>query len=75
MSAPPLEAARHVGALPEPRLDAYEELNVTLGWRVSPDLQLSLSGFNLLDSRHLECPSPNGNYIQRAVLAQARWRF
>ena len=66
---------RHVGALPEPRLDAYEELNVTLGWRVSPDLQLSLSGFNLLDSQHLEYPSPSGNHIQRAVLAQARWRF
>ena len=66
---------RHVGALPEPRLDAYQELNVTLGWRVSPDLHLSLSGINLLDSRHLEYPSPNGNYIQRALLAQARWRF
>jgi iron complex outermembrane receptor protein len=66
---------RHVGALPEPRLDAYEELNVTLGWRASRALHLSLSGFNLLDSRHLEYPAPSGNYVRRAVLAQARWRF
>jgi iron complex outermembrane receptor protein len=66
---------RHVGALPEPELEAYEELNVTLGWRASGALYLSLSGFNLLDSRHLEYPAPSGNYVRRAVLAQARWRF
>ena len=66
---------RHVGALPEPSLDAYEELNVTLGWRASSGLHLSLSGFNLLDSRHLEYPAPSGNYVRRSVLAQARWRF
>jgi iron complex outermembrane receptor protein len=66
---------RHVGALPEPALDAYQELNVTVGWRALPDLDLSLSGFNLLDSRHLEYPSPSGNYLRRAVFAHARWRF
>ncbi|HET9694778.1 MAG TPA: TonB-dependent receptor, partial [Steroidobacteraceae bacterium] len=41
---------RHVGALPEPELDSYQELNVTIGWRALPDLDLSLSGFNLLES-------------------------
>ncbi|HET9693508.1 MAG TPA: hypothetical protein VFP48_03920, partial [Steroidobacteraceae bacterium] len=66
---------RHVGALPEPELDSYQELNVTIGWRALPDLDLSLSGFNLLESRHLEYPAPSGNYVGRAVLAQARWRF
>ena len=66
---------RHVGSLPEPELDAYEELNVTLGWRATPDLDVSLSGFNLLDSRHLEYPTPSGNYLRRAVLVQARWMF
>jgi iron complex outermembrane receptor protein len=66
---------RHVGALPEPRLDAYEELNVSVGWRALPDLDLSLSGFNLLDSHHLEYPAPSGNNVRRAVLVQARWRF
>jgi iron complex outermembrane receptor protein len=71
-----LEATlRHVGDLPEPELDAYQELSLSLGWRPLPDLEVSLSGFNLLDSRHLEYPSPSGRYIRRSVLAQARWRF
>ncbi len=65
---------RHVGSLPEPELDAYQELDVSLGWRVRPGLDLSLSGFDLLDSRHLEYPAPSGNYVRRAVMAEVRWR-
>jgi iron complex outermembrane receptor protein len=66
---------RHVGSLPEPELDAYHELDISLGWRALPGVELSLSGFNLLDSRHLEYPAPSGNYVRRAVLAQVRWRY
>ena len=66
---------RHVGALPEPKLPSYEELNVSVGWRALPALDLSLSGFNLLDAKHLEYPAPSGSYVRRAVLLHARWRF
>ena len=35
----------------------------------------TISGFNLLDDRHLEYPAPGGNFTPHSVLAQARWRF
>ena len=38
-------------------------------------VDVSISGFNLLDDRHLEYPAPGGNFIPHSVLAQARWRF
>jgi iron complex outermembrane recepter protein len=66
---------RYSAELPEPALDSYYELNASLGWRIGPDVDITVSGFNLLDSRHLEYPSPSGQYIRRSVLAQARWRF
>jgi len=66
---------RHVGSLPEPRLDPYTELSASLGWRAARGLDLSLSGFNLLDADHQEYPSPSGELIGRSVIALARWRF
>ncbi len=47
----------------------------TVGWRVWNTVDVSISGFNLLDDRHLEYPAPGGNFIPHSVLAQARWRF
>lgn len=66
---------RYVGALPSPKLDSYYELGASLSRRASNHLDLSVSGFNLLDARHLEYPSPSGEFIGRSVIAQARWRF
>jgi iron complex outermembrane receptor protein len=66
---------RYVDALPEPALDSYYELNASLGWHRWRQLDLTLTGFNLLDSRHLEYPAPSGEYIGRSIFAQARWRF
>jgi iron complex outermembrane receptor protein len=66
---------RYVAALPEPALKAYTELTAHLAWQVSPTLQLSLSGFNLLHARHYEYPAPAGEQIIRSGLAQARWTF
>ena len=65
---------RHVGSLPQPALPSYTEMNARLGWRASETLQLALSGFNLLHSRHLELPAPYGEEIPRNVMLQLQWR-
>jgi iron complex outermembrane recepter protein len=65
---------RRVSALPDPALPAYTEMNAHLGWRARETLQLALSGFNLLHSRHLEFPAPYGEEIPRSVMLQLQWR-
>jgi iron complex outermembrane receptor protein len=65
---------RRVGALPDPGLGAYTEMNARLGWRANKSLQLALSGFNLLHARHLEFPAPYAEEIPRSVMLQLQWR-
>ena len=64
---------RHVSALPNPAMAAYTEMNARLGWRLRKTLDLALSGFNLLHSRHLEFPAPYGEEIPRSVMLQLQW--
>jgi iron complex outermembrane recepter protein len=67
---------RHVSALPDPRLDAQYDLGAALGWQLGPQLDLQLSGSNLLEPRRAEYPSADGGqFIERAVLLHARWMF
>jgi iron complex outermembrane receptor protein len=67
---------RYVGALPDPALPHYIELNGRVGWQVANSLDLSLNGLNLLRARHYESPSSQGGEaIVRSVMAEARWRF
>jgi iron complex outermembrane recepter protein len=66
---------RYVGALPDPALAHYYEMDARVGWRPSHTLELSLSGLNLLHARHSEFAAPAGEYITRSVMAEARWRF
>ncbi len=66
---------RYVGALPDPHLGSYFELGASLGYRISRQFDVSVSGFNLLHARHLEYPDPSGEYIRRSVIAQLRWRY
>jgi iron complex outermembrane receptor protein len=66
---------RYVDSLPQPALDSYSELNASLGWRAARNFDVTLSGFNLLDARHLEYPATSGEFIRRGVLAQLRWNF
>lgn len=66
---------RYVGSLPNPALDSYYDINASLNWRAGRHLDLGLSGFNLLRPRHLEYPPPNGRYVVRSLIAQARWRL
>jgi iron complex outermembrane recepter protein len=68
---------RHVGALPEPRVPAYTELDLRLAWRPREGLEFSLVGQNVLDRQHLEfgTPSPATAEVQRGVYAKAAWGF
>jgi iron complex outermembrane receptor protein len=60
---------RYVGALPDPALPSYQELDARMGWHVTQRLDLAITGNNLLHSHHLESPQPAGEYIDRAVIA------
>ena len=65
---------RRIGALPDPALPAYTEMNARFGWRVARTLELALSGANLLHSRHREFPAPYGEEIPRSIMLQLKWR-
>jgi len=74
---------RRVGELPAPASPAYTELNGRLGWAVTESVELSLSGFNLLNDHHPEFGSvrstvqlgASGVETGRSVVLDARWRF
>jgi iron complex outermembrane receptor protein len=66
---------RYVDNLPSPALDSYYELNASIAWHALEQLDVSLSGENLLHSRHLEYPPTSGEYIRRGIYALARWTF
>jgi len=66
---------RYVGALPDPALPHYYELDARFGWRPTDALELSLNGANLLHAQHTELPAPNGEQITRSAAVEARWRF
>jgi iron complex outermembrane recepter protein len=67
---------RYVSALPNPAVPAYVELNSRIGWNVTPRIQLSLSGFNLLHPYHQEFPASEGaTAVPRSFLAELRVHF
>jgi iron complex outermembrane receptor protein len=70
-------ADRHVAALPALAVPAYDALDVRLGWRPRDAVQIALVGRNVLDRRHLECPSGPGATTTIARTAYAtvtvRW--
>jgi iron complex outermembrane receptor protein len=67
---------RTVDSLPSPAVPAYTSLDTRLGWHVTPDLELSLAGFNLLDDRHPETGQPaSRGELRRTVYAGVRLRF
>lgn len=77
--------ARYVGRLPRPQVPAYTELNLRLGWRPLPDLELALVGADLLDDSHAESgaapsrtnpnPPPPQTEVERAVWLDVTWQW
>jgi len=67
---------RHFSSLPQPAVDAYQELDARIGFRIGPGWDLSLIGNNLLHERHVEFrgATPPETY-ERAITLRSVWRF
>lgn len=69
-------SVRAMGALAAPEVPAYTAVDLRWGWRVRPDLELSVSVRNLTDPRHPEWGAAGSRAeIPRAVQARATWRL
>ncbi len=68
---------RHVGELPSPIVPAYTELDLRIGWRPVPRLELSLDGRNLLHAHHAEFgfPGPARQEVPRSLFGRVACRF
>jgi iron complex outermembrane receptor protein len=67
---------RYVARIQNAPVPSYTELNARVGWRVTPELDLSLIAVNVLSRDHVEFGSP----AQRAVFEpgyflKATWAF
>jgi iron complex outermembrane receptor protein len=70
---------RYVDNLPSQDIPSYLALDVRLGWRPYPDLELSIVGQNLLDDQRPEFRPEFLNTLstepQRSVYGKLTWRF
>ncbi|WP_313707234.1 TonB-dependent receptor plug domain-containing protein [Massilia sp.] len=67
---------RHVGALPEPAVPGYHELDARIAWQARPNLELALVGRNLLHDEHAEFGVPGlRRAFERSLTASAILQF
>ena len=67
---------RFIGALPNPRVEAYTELDVRAGYHVRPGWDIAVVGSNLLHKNHLEFRGGTPpQVVERAVTLRSTWRF
>jgi iron complex outermembrane receptor protein len=69
--------ARYVDRIPAQRAAGYFNLDLRLGWRPDPSLEMSLVGQGLFHARHLEFSGGSGasTEIQRGIYGKLSWRF
>ncbi len=68
-------SVRYVGALPDPAMPHYWDMDARIGWQPSDKVELSVRGSHLLHERHYEFPTPYGEQVTRSVIAEARLKF
>lgn len=70
---------RFVSSLPSRNISAYTLMDVRLGWRPRKNLEMSLIGHSLLDSRHPEFGptfiQTQATEIQHGAYGKITWRF
>ena len=67
---------RRVGSLPQPAVPAYTELDLRMAWQPSRNVELSVTGQNLLHQSHPESGLPGSRQlVERAVLVKMALRF
>jgi iron complex outermembrane receptor protein len=66
---------RQIGSLPDIGVPQYFEVDVRLGWRATPALELSIAGYNVAHARHAETTQPPILEIPRSFIAGLRYTF
>jgi iron complex outermembrane receptor protein len=68
---------RRVGALPNPAVPAYGEMNLRLGWQANDGVELAVTGQDLLHAQHPEFGglTPRRVEFERSVRTQVTIRF
>jgi iron complex outermembrane receptor protein len=67
-------ALRRVARLPQAGVPAYTALDARYGWRITRDVELSLTGQNLLDPGHAEFgAAPGRSEFERSIGVWLRW--
>jgi iron complex outermembrane receptor protein len=70
---------RYTDRLPAIAIPGYFNLDVRLGWKPVKNVEISVVGQNLLDTRHPEFSSTtvplNGSEIQRGAYVKVVWRY
>lgn len=62
----------------EVRIDDYITLDLRLGWQPRQDLEFSLVGTNLIESKHFEFVSETNTFptqVERGIYGQVKWLF
>ena len=66
---------RYVDERPSPRVPAYGELDLRLGWQARPNWELSIVGQNLLHDHHQEFNFTPVIELRRGVFLRSIWEF
>lgn len=65
---------RSYDSRPDPKVPTYYDLNARIGWRVTPKVELFVTGVNLLDARRPEsADTDRGQLVRRGVSAGLRF--
>ncbi|PPC94078.1 MAG: TonB-dependent receptor [Methylotenera sp.] len=72
--------ARYMGKLRKLDVPAYTALDIRYGWKINKDLEFSIVGQNLLDSKHIEYADPvrtsaASPEYDRRLFAKVQWYF
>jgi iron complex outermembrane receptor protein len=67
---------RSVGSLAATDVPSYSALDARFGWKMTKNVALSVTGFNLLDRRHPEFDTlSNRSEFRRSVYMEVSWQF
>ncbi len=68
---------RSIGALPNPQVPAYTELNGRLGWRATQNFDVAIAGQDLLHDHHPEfgAAAPFRVEFERSIRVLATFRY
>jgi iron complex outermembrane receptor protein len=68
---------RYVSALPAQTVESYQTMDARFGWHITPELELSVGGKNLLQPHFAQYGGDPGGLVEvkRSAYAKLVWRF